>query len=377
MRSTLGRRSGALPPPPPGRASKEGIRFSAQGDIDTGDVTLKPGRASHAFPFPLVRAVSSTPTSVGARPRRGASVAELPEITAVYRLHRPVPSLAALRRSDRGGQEGPTQFAAHGEWRSSGSKRRTAATSLAGNVPTPGVPDGSTSSGSGGGANRSLRRALAILEQRHVELERHYRQQRQQQALLEAALIGRPATVKTRLQGVVELGGFCLLAVISTHPVCKGVFIAAAIQSFFAPETPRTQASPRSSVAALKRRRDPLPPPRPEDNYEITEQADSEDDEELVMRSPKRLREAKHVPEWCRSYLQDFDKQRGMDPDGIFGSTLPPCLLHKIFPESLYQRFRRSMPDRRRGSSGEWSNDRPKRHEVEAYKIEMGQCPSA
>lgn len=123
---------------------------------------------------------------------------------------------------------------------------------------------------------------------------------------------------------------------------------------------------------AVLLRQEVLPPPRPEDNYEISEPGDASEDEQGAM-SQERDRSQKHVPAWCATYLQDLARQASIDPDSIFGSRVPVCDLESIFPDPLYVTVGQEAPKRKRGSSGDWEQDKLTRAEVREYKRRMGQ----
>lgn len=124
------------------------------------------------------------------------------------------------------------------------------------------------------------------------------------------------------------------------------------------------------SAVCLQLRRIALPARRAEDNYEISEHgSDSEADD----KADEPDRRSKHVPKWCGSYLQDLQGQSDIDPDSIFGSKVPRCVLEDIFSDELYQQAGKNRPKRHRGSSGDWRKDRLGRHEVRNYKERMGQ----
>jgi len=108
-----------------------------------------------------------------------------------------------------------------------------------------------------------------------------------------------------------------------------------------------------------------LPPPNPEDNYELSDKGEDSDAEE-----PDRSH--KFVPEWSNHFLDMIEKQEGIDPDTIFGSTVPTCDLEVIFTDADYAKKIKERPKRRRGSSGEWKQDRLGREEVGEYKRKMG-----
>jgi len=124
-----------------------------------------------------------------------------------------------------------------------------------------------------------------------------------------------------------------------------------------------------------------LPPKRPEDNWDISDAESAEDPQE-------RDRSHKHVPRWCENhpeghpkagmpkYLDLLEEQALVDPDTIFSSRVPQCILEHIFPDTLYRRVNRERPKRFRGSSGDWRRDKLTAQEVHDYKALMGQMQS-
>lgn len=221
--------------------------------------------------------------------------------------------------------------------------------------------------------NRSLERLCADaasrvteLEQRNQDLQRLLDESGQERAeALRQASAAR--TEATTLQAALE-------AAMQSQPECAPGDDGLRIHGKRVPPVPAFTPQRKSATQLL--REIPLPPPRPEDNYDISDSEHADDDEMVMYQSPERDRRFKHVPAWCNSYLERLDDQLAVDPDYIFGSDVPPCCLQSIFPMELYERFRIEMPNRRRGSSGNWSEDRPKRHEVHDYKMRMGQTES-
>jgi len=147
---------------------------------------------------------------------------------------------------------------------------------------------------------------------------------------------------------------------------------------FFSPEQPledeerdtvpdlvRTTPSP---AMAMKLR--PLPAKRPEENYEISDK-DSNSESEA-----EHTQYQKPTPDWVQRWPELVQEQaaRGWDPDSIFG-PVAPVELEKIFcNEALYKRVGRDkLPKQRRGSSGNWANDRLGREEIRRYKKRTGQ----
>lgn len=138
------------------------------------------------------------------------------------------------------------------------------------------------------------------------------------------------------------------------------------------PPTPKLKAK-RPPVPAFKSelepwlvlRQMPLPPKKPEDNYEISDKgSDSEEEDD---------RSSKTIPEWSEKYLELLQTQSDIDADTIFGSRVPKCDLEDVFKDSDYMKFQTERPPRRRGSSGEWRHDSLSREEICAYKRKTGQ----
>lgn len=138
------------------------------------------------------------------------------------------------------------------------------------------------------------------------------------------------------------------------------------------PATPKLKAK-RPPVPAFKSelepwlvlRQMPLPPKKPEDNYEISDKgSDSEEEDD---------RSSKAIPEWSEKYLELLQTQSDIDADTIFGSRVPKCDLEDVFKDSDYMKFQTERPPRRRGSSGEWRHDSLSREEICAYKRKTGQ----
>jgi len=111
-----------------------------------------------------------------------------------------------------------------------------------------------------------------------------------------------------------------------------------------------------------------LSPPRAEDNYEISDPGGDSDADDNAAR----VRSGKHVPLWCKSYLDVLAKQADIDPDTIFDSKVPRCCLEDIFLTAMYRQAGRNRPKRRRGSSGDWHKDRLTKQEIQNYKTRMG-----
>jgi len=112
-----------------------------------------------------------------------------------------------------------------------------------------------------------------------------------------------------------------------------------------------------------------LPPKTLDDNYEMSEHGEDSDAED----SHAKDRSHKHVPAWCRDYLEKLKTQHTVDPDTIFGSKVPQIVLEDIFTSEMYRQANKSRPKRTRGSSGDWRKDRLTRQEVANYKSRMDQ----
>jgi len=98
----------------------------------------------------------------------------------------------------------------------------------------------------------------------------------------------------------------------------------------------------------------PVSPLRPADNYELTEESETEG-------GSNKRRKKKDAPEWCKAYVAEVCRQRDWDPDTIFGLA-PTCDLEAIFGKTR----------KHRGSSGNWEKDRLTSKEVEEYKSYLG-----
>ncbi|CAE7932309.1 unnamed protein product, partial [Symbiodinium sp. KB8] len=132
----------------------------------------------------------------------------------------------------------------------------------------------------------------------------------------------------------------------------------------------------RAQSARLWRqiRAQPLPPPDPEDNYEMSSQGEflDMDSEELELHL-EHLRAGKRSPRWSENYKEMVRSQADWDPDDVFGVRVPPVNLDQILPDQLYleQKLHRSYK-KRRGSSGKWEKDRLKDEDVTQYRSSMG-----
>ncbi|CAD7971865.1 unnamed protein product [Amoebophrya sp. A120] len=104
---------------------------------------------------------------------------------------------------------------------------------------------------------------------------------------------------------------------------------------------------------------------RDEDNYEVSERASS-DGEEDSDESPDRSH--KRIPKWCDDWLPRVLEQSRYDPDTIFGTDVVNPDLATIFGADNVP-----VKRRRRGSSLNWDADRLTPGEVSRYKHTMGQ----
>lgn len=126
---------------------------------------------------------------------------------------------------------------------------------------------------------------------------------------------------------------------------------------------------PAPQVESWKQlRRIALSPKKDDDNYEISDRDDNSEGEIVEID-----RSHKHVPSWSQNYLELLEAQGGIDPDSIFGRTVPQCDLERVFADECYARFGTERPRRKRGSSGEWTQDRLSKAEISVYKEKMGQ----
>jgi len=141
------------------------------------------------------------------------------------------------------------------------------------------------------------------------------------------------------------------------------------VPAFSASASQTAARSRKESEPWLKLREIKLPPPKPEDNYELSDKEEESDAEE-----PDRSH--KPVPMWSAKYLELIEKQADIDPDTIFGRRVPKCDLLAVFSDDLYKGCNKERPKRKRGSSGEWRQDRLTTQEVGEYKKKMGHAKS-
>ena len=115
-----------------------------------------------------------------------------------------------------------------------------------------------------------------------------------------------------------------------------------------------------------------LGPKHDEDQYEVTDK-DTESETEL---SPN-TRAKKHIPPWCVNWRQKAIAQIAVDPESIFGITMPRCDLDIIFDDRNYARMGLQRPKRVRGSSGNWTFDKLTQNEIDMYRAKCGQVVKA
>lgn len=128
----------------------------------------------------------------------------------------------------------------------------------------------------------------------------------------------------------------------------------------------------RRSCVALLPRMIPLAPKNKEDQYDITDK-DTDSEDEMTPNT----RAKKHVPAWCVNWRQKAIAQIALDPESIFGVTVPKCDLDVIFTEENYRRMGIARPKRQRGSSGNWAFDKLTQDEVDRYRAKCGQVVKA
>lgn len=109
-----------------------------------------------------------------------------------------------------------------------------------------------------------------------------------------------------------------------------------------------------------------------EDQYEVTDK-DTDSENELTPNS----RAKKHIPPWCANWRQKAIAQIAVDPESIFGISMPKCELDVIFTERNYQRMGLKRPKRVRGSSGNWTFDQLTQGEIDRYRAKCGQVVKA
>lgn len=161
--------------------------------------------------------------------------------------------------------------------------------------------------------------------------------------------------------------------------IAPGSHQGAALEDDHFPGTPARKAGSADAASSAAKsleswqilRQRPLPPPRSEDNYELSDQ-DADDSDMDEAREAARRAE-KPIPRWCDDYLETLRRQGDMDPDTVFGGRVPQCSLDLVFPDELYKKIGKSRPKRARGSSGDWRRDRLTPQEIVHYKRKMGQ----
>lgn len=128
----------------------------------------------------------------------------------------------------------------------------------------------------------------------------------------------------------------------------------------------------RRSCVVVKPKMLPLAEKEDEDQYEITDK-DTDSENELSPAS----RAKKHIPAWCVNWRQKAIAQIAVDPESIFGLTVPKCDLDVIFNEKNYREMGLHRPKRVRGSSGNWTFDKLTQDEVDRYRAKLGQVVKA
>lgn len=128
----------------------------------------------------------------------------------------------------------------------------------------------------------------------------------------------------------------------------------------------------RRSCVVVKPKMVPLGPKDVSDQYDITDK-DTDSESELSPAS----RAKKHIPPWCVNWRQKAIAQIAVDPESIFGVTVPKCDLDVIFTQKNYRDMGLSRPKRVRGSSGNWTFDKLTQDEVDRYRAKLGQVVKA
>ena len=128
----------------------------------------------------------------------------------------------------------------------------------------------------------------------------------------------------------------------------------------------------RRSCIAIKPVMAPLGPKDEEDQYEISDK-DTDSENELSPNS----RAKKHIPAWCVNWRQKAIAQIAVDPESIFGLTVPKCELEIVITERNYRKMGLQRPSRLRGSSGNWTFDKLTQDEVDRYRAKLGQVVKA
>uniref|UniRef100_A0A0G4H7K1 Inner centromere protein ARK-binding domain-containing protein n=1 Tax=Chromera velia CCMP2878 TaxID=1169474 RepID=A0A0G4H7K1_9ALVE len=119
----------------------------------------------------------------------------------------------------------------------------------------------------------------------------------------------------------------------------------------------------------------PLPPPKPEDNYPLT---DVEDMENRAMVESDGD-EKKTVPAWAEkeAVKKTVFEQKKVDPDSIFGTMCPEPVINAIFSPTTWAKVNRTWGNPRpRRSSQNWNEDKLRLKDLQAYKAEMGYTES-
>jgi hypothetical protein len=109
-----------------------------------------------------------------------------------------------------------------------------------------------------------------------------------------------------------------------------------------------------------------------EEQYDISDK-DTDSENEVSPNS----RAKKHIPSWCANWRQKTIAQVAVDPESIFGVTVPKCDLDIIFTEKNYRKMGLQRPKRVRGSSGNWTFDKLTQDEIDIYRAKLGQVVKA
>jgi len=129
-----------------------------------------------------------------------------------------------------------------------------------------------------------------------------------------------------------------------------------------------TTAAAAPRLTATKTPSWPAGPP-PVTSYEISPYKSSSEDESEEDEQEEYRRAKKPIPEWAKTanLLGALRQQRHMDPDDIFQQKhIKTCSLDDMFSGASKPKFVK------RGSSGNWIEDRVTWQEELAYKKAMG-----
>jgi hypothetical protein len=128
----------------------------------------------------------------------------------------------------------------------------------------------------------------------------------------------------------------------------------------------------RRSCIAILPVKVPLGPKHVDDQYDVTDK-DTDSENEL---SPN-TRAKKKIPGWCTNWRQKTIAQVAVDPESIFGISMPKCDLDVIFTDRNYRKMGLQRPKRARGSSGNWTFDKLSQDEIDKYRAKLGQVVKA